>query len=71
MAECECLQGCPFFNDRMNEKPATANLMKKNYCLGDFNSCARHIIFQKLGKEAVPANLYPSQIEIAQKLLNQ
>ena len=69
MPECECLPGCPFFNDRMQNKPSTAGLMKKRYCLDDFNSCARHMVFLKLGKEAVPSDLYPHQTEAAEKIL--
>ncbi|MBB6481268.1 hypothetical protein [Spirochaeta isovalerica] len=67
--ECECLSQCPFFNDKMAEKPALANIMKKRYCLDDFNSCARHKIFLAKGKSAVPPNLYPNQIEEAEKIL--
>jgi hypothetical protein len=62
MAECECLPGCPFFNDKMKEKPATAQTYKNNYCLGGENDkCARHQIKVALGKENVPGDLYPSQ----------
>lgn len=69
MAECECLPKCPFFNDRMAEKPATANLMKKRYCLGDNAQCARHMIFSAVGGERVPSDLYPSQTERVQAVL--
>lgn len=69
MAECECLQGCPFFNDRMQNMPALANIMKKRYCMNDFGSCARHMIFEKLGKEAVPSDLYPNQADKAREIL--
>lgn len=63
MAECECLPKCPFFNDRMADKPATAAIMKKSYCLGDSTNCARHVVFLKLGSASVPADLFPSQID--------
>jgi hypothetical protein len=36
---------------------------KLNYCIGDFTKCARHIVVQVLGKERVPADLYPNQQE--------
>jgi hypothetical protein len=62
MAECECLPGCPFFNDKMKEKPATAQIYKTNYCLGGNNGpCARHQVKVALGKENVPGDLYPTQ----------
>ncbi|MBN1617463.1 MAG: hypothetical protein JW875_09160 [Spirochaetales bacterium] len=62
MAECECLPKCPFFNDRMADKPATAGLLKKQYCLGDNTECARHQVKVAAGAEAVPADLYPAQV---------
>jgi len=61
MADCECLAGWPFFNDRMKENPATAGMYKKNYCLGDNTDCARHQIKAAIGKENVPGDLYPTQ----------
>lgn len=64
MAACECLAGCPFFNDKMKEKPATATIYKETYCLsGDNEKCARHQVKVALGKDNVPADLYPSQVE--------
>jgi hypothetical protein len=69
MADCECLPGCPFFNDKMAEKPATASIMKKKYCLGDNSGCARYMIFKGIGKEYVPSDLFPSQHERIQKIM--
>ena len=69
MADCECLEKCPFLNDKMAERPATANLMKTQYCKGDFVSCARHRVFKALGREAVPSDLFPSQADRADALL--
>lgn len=69
MAECVCLPRCPFFHDRMAAMPATAQLVKTRYCLGDQENCARHMVFRKLGSEKVPADLYPTQIDRAKALL--
>lgn len=69
MADCECLPKCPFFNDRMAEKPATAHLMKKHYCQTDNTNCARFMVFKAIGKENVPADLYPSQLDRVPKVL--
>jgi hypothetical protein len=63
MAECECLPKCPFFNDKMAEKPALAQLLKNQYCLGDNSACARHQIKAAAGSESVPFDLYPIQID--------
>jgi len=63
MADCECLQGCIFFNDKMANKPATANIMKQQYCLSDNKGCARYQAFKAVGKEHVPSDLFPIQVE--------
>ena len=69
MADCDCLPGCPFFNDRMENMPKIAGMMKKGYCQGDFMNCARHMVKEALGKEKVPSNLFPNQIEKAKALI--
>ncbi|MBN2416042.1 hypothetical protein JXO52_09380 [bacterium] len=69
MNECEVLATCPFFNDRMAEKPATAGLFKNRYCLGDNTNCARYMVFKTLGRAAVPVDLYPNQEERARAIL--
>jgi len=69
MAECTCLAKCIFFNDRMSGKPATAELMKKQYCLSDNSACARYMVFKAKGSTAVPSDLFPSQIDRAKELL--
>ena len=69
MAECECLTACPFFNDKMANMPAMADLLKKKYCHDKFIECSRYIVRQKLGKEKVPADLFPNQNDRVKKLL--
>ncbi len=63
MAECECLPKCPFFHDKMAGRPATAQLMKNQFCLGDSTGCARHQVFLAAGSQNVPGDLFPSQTE--------
>jgi hypothetical protein len=69
MADCELLQGCIFFNDRMAKMPSTTSMMKNKYCLGDNSKCARFTVFQKLGKPQVPTDLSPSDMERADRLI--
>ena len=69
MAECVCLPGCPFFNDQMKDMEGMANIYKRKYCLGDSSECARHMVFETLGKEAVPSDLYPNMRERAGKIM--
>ncbi len=70
MAECECISGCPFFNGRMAQTMGTVvESMKRRYCLGDQTNCARHMVKRTLGKEHVPPDMIPNQIEIAQQMI--
>lgn len=70
MAECVLLKKCIFFNEQMANLPATVALMKKNYCLGDNESCARYMVAAKLGRELVPPDLYPSDATRAKEILS-
>jgi hypothetical protein len=69
MADCECLAGCIFFNDKMARKPATADIMKQRYCKGDSSVCARHMVLEKLGRPKVPVDLFPGDVERAMQII--
>lgn len=69
MADCPCLSGCPFYNDNMKGMDGMKELYKSRYCRGDNAQCARFMIFQKLGKEAVPPDLFPSMVSRAKEIL--
>jgi hypothetical protein len=70
MADCELLSGCIFFNDKMANMPATAELMKNSYCRGDSSQCARYMIYKKLGRAKVPQDLSPGDVARANKILS-
>ena len=44
MTNCECLDGCPFFNDKMSDASGLGAIFKKKCCLGDNAQCARYLI---------------------------
>ncbi|MDA3936844.1 MAG: hypothetical protein PF636_08315 [Actinomycetota bacterium] len=69
MADCECLGGCLFFDDRMAKMPSMAELYKRKYCQADNSDCARFMVFQVLGRDAVPVNLFPNDVDRATKIL--
>ena len=72
MSECECVPACPFFNDKMKEKPVMAQMYNSKYCLGGKKEeCARYIVRGAIGKENVPLDLYPNQIESAKSIIAQ
>ena len=70
MADCECLVGCIFFNDKMERMPTMADMYKTKYCKGNAEDCARYTVFKKLGKGKVPVDLYPNQTEKAKALIS-
>jgi hypothetical protein len=69
MADCELINTCPFFNDQMADMPSMSTIIKDRYCMGSNTLCARHMIFRVLGRESVPKDLYPSQVERADEIL--
>lgn len=69
MADCELIQGCIFFNNKMQGMPATAELLKNRYCKGAFTTCARHMVFKAMGRPSVPPDLFPQQTEIAEEII--
>lgn len=69
MSECELINGCIFFNDKMANRPATADLLKGIYCKSDPANCARMIIVKALGRTKVPPDLFPNQAALAVEII--
>ena len=69
MADCECLTGCLFFNDKMANMPSTAANIKHLYCHGEHDRCARYTIFRKFGRSKVPDDLFPNEMHKAQAVI--
>ena len=69
MAGCELLPTCLFFNDKMQNMPAVAGLYKQRYCQGDKTLCARYTVFSRLGRPAVPTDLFPNEADRARDIL--
>jgi hypothetical protein len=66
---CPNLKTCPFFHDKLKNMPSTANMLKKKYCEGNYQECARWMVFKACGKEKVPPDLFPNQTERAKKII--
>lgn len=71
MADCDFLALCPFFNDKMENMPSAADMMKKLYCKWNYSQCARYMVATALGREKIPADLFPSDASRAEILLIQ
>ncbi len=67
MPRCEKLDKCPFFSDRMANMPAVADLMKREYCLGDKEACARYQVSN--AGIPVPGDLFPADSVRARQLI--
>ena len=65
MPECALTPGCIFFNDKMADMPAMSSMMKNIYCKDKFETCARFQVVQAVGREKVPADLFPNQLDRA------
>ncbi|HEY5997584.1 MAG TPA: hypothetical protein VIU29_11220, partial [Candidatus Deferrimicrobiaceae bacterium] len=61
--KCELLETCIFFNDKMADMPGTAAMYKRQFCLGDNSRCARFMVVKTIGREHVPATLFPNQLQ--------
>jgi hypothetical protein len=72
VAECECLSECLFFNDKMEDMSMSslASVYKKTYCFGDNSTCARHVVLVALGRERVPADMFPNEHDRAEAILS-
>jgi hypothetical protein len=70
MANCELLEKCLFFNDKMGNRPGMAEMYKKKYCRGDNSDCARHMVVEAMGREKVPTNLFPNQADEAKRIIS-
>lgn len=69
MAECDRLPTCVFFNGGMENMPTVTALLKKQYCLGDFQSCARYRVAAKVGSTDVPGTLFPQDSATADRIV--
>jgi hypothetical protein len=63
MSQCEKLENCPFFHDRMAGMRSVAGLMKEQFCLGDKSLCARYMVSS--AGLPVPSDLFPAEYERA------
>ena len=69
MVICEYTEICAFFNEGMADRPAIANMMKKKYCARNPSACARYMILKTVGKDRVPVDLVPNNVDMAQTII--
>ena len=71
MADCELLPACPFFNDKIPIDSIMGKVYKRKYCKGLNTRCARYTVFEALGREKVPLDLYPHMYDKAKMIISQ
>ena len=69
MGDCEFIEMCPFFQDKLAEKPVEIEELKEKYCRKNNLNCARFMIAQAVGKEKMPPDLYPDEKTIAYQVI--
>lgn len=69
MSECELQQECMFLNEHIGHMPSTVQMVKQRYCNGNSNACARYMVSSALGKERVPGDMVPDQLDRARELI--
>jgi hypothetical protein len=68
MANCERLNKCPFFRDKLSFMPKTAATMKQIYCHGEKTGCGRYMVASH--GLLIPSDLFPNDYERALKILD-
>jgi hypothetical protein len=53
----------------MRNMPTMSEVLKHQFCTGDWERCARCMVFRQLGREAVPADLFPDETGRALEIL--
>jgi len=71
MADCELLEKCLFFHDKLKNMPSAADSMKRLYCRWNFAKCARYKVAIALGRREVPLDLFPGDTRRAENILVQ
>ncbi|TLM78828.1 MAG: iron-containing alcohol dehydrogenase [Actinobacteria bacterium] len=71
MSDCECIGMCRFFEDNAGRFGPVEPILKLNLCHNEGTECARHVVFAIAGKGAVPADLYPNDLQGAARILDR
>jgi hypothetical protein len=66
---CRYLAFCPFFRDNVAKNPALAGTYKNSYCNANQSNCARYLIARALGRDSVPSDLFPDQMNRAERII--
>lgn len=71
MQKCDLIDSCPFFNSQLKGEKEQIKSLKVKYCLRNNLNCARYMIFMALGRESMPAGLFPNQKDKAYEVISR
>ncbi len=66
---CKYFKQSTFFDKQLSKMPSLANMLKQQFCYGDYVHCARYLVREKLGSEKLPPDLYPNDIDRGKSLV--
>ena len=55
----------------MDDMPLFAGCLKAQYCERDYEKCARYMVYQTLGKQSVPKDLFPNEPKRAYEIISK
>ncbi|NCB30056.1 MAG: hypothetical protein EOM66_01450 [Clostridia bacterium] len=68
--QCEKLEKCPFYQQKMPMDSGLGAIYRQNYCESNKEKCARYLVAAKLGAQNVPVDLYPNMQLRAEEIIN-
>lgn len=68
MGRCDNLADCALFNHRMANMPMVADALKRRFCWGDWDRCARFLVHERA--LPVPHDLYPEDVDRAARIVD-
>ncbi len=68
MSRCHLAEDCVFFNVEVGYSPELQTAMRKEYCLGRFEDCARLLALEFMRREELPADMIPTDHEQLERL---
>lgn len=69
MQMCANHTTCPFFNSDVGYSPELNDAMKERFCRANNARCARKIAIKAIGRDAVPADMLPTDFDRLSALL--
>ena len=69
--ECDWLESCPFYNDKMKVQDVVGAILKTKYCKENHDQCARYKVAREAGKQFVPDTLFPNMLDVAETIIKE